>query len=212
MEFDLKGLTPDVRKLSDMKNVLYDQEWAKTRPEGHPDLDLYFMYRKIKQENGLVHNITITPANMLGSEFAKTKGHVHIGNFQEIYTVLEGRAIYLVQKGDGEKIEDVYAVKAEKGESAIIPAGYGHITINPSETETLKTGDWTSENCKSDYSLFEKLQGACYYYVKGPASGPKGYPGFGEGTWIKNEHYKSVPELRFEEALKSVPKDLNFLK
>ena len=112
-----------------------------------------------------------------------------------------------MQKTSGENVEDVCAVKAKKGESAIIPSFYGHVTINPSD-EDLKTGDWSSVATKSDYSLFQKLQGACYFYTKRPASAE----GSGEGTWIKNENYKNVPELRFEEPLKSVPEDLNFLK
>ena len=200
MEIDLTKLTPDVRHLNDMREVLYDKNFAKNAA----DTDLYFMYRKVKQENGLVHNITVTLAKMLGSEFNKTKGHVHVGNFKEIYTVIEGRAIFLMQRGDSNKIEDVYAVKAGKGESAIIPEGYGHVTINPSATEYLKTGDWTSEGCKSDYSLFEKMQGACYYYILRPGSG--------QASWIKNDNYKSAPELRFEEPLKNIPQDLSFLK
>lgn len=194
MEVNISKLTPDVRKLNDMRGVLYDKDFAKSAP----DTDLYFMYRKVERENGLVHNITVTKARMLGSEFNKTKGHAHIGNFKEIYTVTEGKAIFLMQKGDGNKIEDVYAVEAGKGESAIIPDGYGHVTINPSETEDLKTGDWTSENSRSDYSLFEKMQGACWFYTK--------------TGWTKNTNYKSVPELRFEESLKQVPENLDFLR
>ena len=200
VEINIENLTPEVRRLDDMREVLYNKNFAKNSP----NVDVYFMYRKVKHENGLNHNITITPAQMLGLEFAKTKGHVHIGNFKEIYTVIDGQAIYLMQKGDSEKIDDVYAVKAEEGESVIIPEGYGHITINPSKTETLKTGDWTSENCKNDYSLFEKMQGACYYFIL--------QPGSGQAEWIKNENYKSIPELRFEEPLKLIPEDLNFLK
>ena len=165
----------------------------------------------MKNENGLVNNITVTPANMLGPEFAKTKGHVHIGDFKEIYTVLEGQAIYFMQKAPkgspGDKIEDVYAVEAQKGESAIIPQSYGHITINPSATETLKTSDWTSENCRSDYSLFEKMHGACYFYIlRDPKSAPSG-----QAEWIKNENYKNIPPLRFEKAMDSLPEDLSFL-
>ncbi len=200
MDYDLTKFTPDVRYLDDMREILYDKDFAKNSP----NIKLYFMYRKVKQENGLVHNITVIPAKMLGSEFAKTKGHAHIGSYKEIYTVLEGQAIFLMQKGDGDKIEDVCGVKAKKGESAIIPEEYGHITINPSETEDLKTSDWTSGNCKSDYSLFVKLHGACYYYIL--------QPGSGQASWIKNENYKNVPPLRFEEPLKSIPQNLNFLK
>ena len=199
MEIDITKLTPDVRHLNDMREVLYDKNFAKASP----DIELYFMYRKVKNENTLNHNITVVPAKMLGNEFVKTAGHVHMGPQQEIYTVLEGEAIFLMQKGDGEKIEDVYAVKAKKGESAIIPSFYGHVTINPSSVN-LKTSDWSSETTKSDYSLFKKLTGACYYYIL--------QPGSGQASWIRNENYKNVPELRFEEPLKEIPQDLSFLK
>lgn len=194
MEIDLIKLTPNIRKLSDMKEVIADQTWAANAL----DVDLYYMYRGVAQENGLRYDITVIPARMLGNEFSKTKGHVHIGNYQEVYTVLEGQAIYLMQKTEHENVQDVYAVKCDKGDTIIIPSGYGHMTINPSSTQELKMANWISPDCKSDYSLFEKLQGACYYYTT-------------EG-WINNKHYKNTPPLRSEEPIKEIPKDLNFLR
>ena len=199
LDINLEDKTPKVRKLSDMKSVIYDQEWLKTAQ----DAELYYMYGNLVEDGDLKYSITVVPPNNLGEEFVKTMGHVHIGNFKETYTVLEGNAIYLMQKGDGNKIDDVYAVKAKKGESIIIPSGYGHATINPG-TEILKTGDWRNINCRQDYSLFEKMHGACYYYILQPDSG--------QASWIKNENYKSVPELRFEDPIKGVPEDLSFLK
>ncbi|MBU4275050.1 glucose-6-phosphate isomerase [Patescibacteria group bacterium] len=182
MDINLKKLKPDIRHLNDMREVVYDKEWLKTAP----NLELYYMYRGLKEKNGLRYNITVVPTRMLGKELVKTKGHVHIGSFGETYTVLEGEAIYLMQKTKDNIVEDIYAVKAQKGESVIIPPLYGHVTINPSNQD-LKIGDWSSQNCKSDYSLFEKLNGACYYYTK------KG--------WIKNENYKNVPQIRFEKPM-----------
>jgi glucose-6-phosphate isomerase len=136
---------------------------------------------------------------MLGSEFVKTKGHYHIGAYQEVYIVLEGQAVYLMQKPKNEnEIEDVYVIKAGKGDVIIIPSYYGHVTINSSETEELKMANWVSNECKSDYEPFVKNKGACYYYLK------KG--------WVKNENYKSVPELRFEEPLNTMSNNLDFLK
>jgi glucose-6-phosphate isomerase len=79
----------------------------------------------------------------------------------------------------------------------VIKPGYGHVTINPSK-KTLKMANWMADDCKSSYASFEKFGGACYYYTK-------------EG-WIKNKNYKKVPKLRFEKPLKSLPKDLGFLK
>jgi len=197
MEFDLTKLTPNIRRLNDMREVIYDKEWLKTAD----DIELYYMYRGLEKKDELRYDITVIAPKMLGNEFNKTKGHYHTGNWQEVYTVLEGTAIYLMQKQKNEnekEIEDAYFVKAKKGESVIIPAGYGHVTINPSETNELKMANWLSDSCKSDYSSFEKLCGACYYYTK-------------QG-WIKNENYKNVPILREELPLKSVPENLDFLK
>lgn len=193
MEVDLKDKTPDIRYLNDMKDVIYDREWLKTAP----NLELYYMYRKLKEEDGLKYDITIIPAQMLGKEFTKTKGHEHIGPYPEIYIVLEGEAIYFMQKQKQDVIEDVYAVKAKKGDVVIIPSYYAHVTINPSNQD-LKMADWMAIEAKSDYDPIQKMQGACYFYTK-------------EG-WIKNKNYKQVPELRFEEPKKSIPEDLDFLK
>ncbi|MCK4781774.1 hypothetical protein KAS79_02495 [Candidatus Parcubacteria bacterium] len=174
-----------------MKLVLYDQDWAKTAP----NLELYYMHRGVRTKDNLRYDITIIPAMMLGTEFIKTKGHRH-QKYQELYTILEGKAIFLLQKINNNKIEDVYMVKARKNEIVIIPSLYDHITINPLKKE-LKLANWISSKCKSDYKFIEKKKGACYFYTK------KG--------WIKNKNYKNIPKLRSEKPLKSIPKNLDFL-
>ncbi len=193
MAINLKNKKPDIRCLNDMKEVLYDQKWTKTAP----NLELYYMYRGLKEKDGLRYDITVIPARMLGPEFTKTKGHEHVGNYGEVYIVLEGEAIYLMQKKQGKEVVDVFAIKAKKGDVAIIPAGYGHITINPSKKD-LKMANWMADGVKSDYTPILKMEGACYYYTK------KG--------WIRNKNYKKVPKLRFEKPKKSLPKNLDFLK
>jgi glucose-6-phosphate isomerase len=205
MEIDSKSKTPDIRWLSELKMVLYDQEWAKAAPD---DLELYYMYRFLKEKDGLRYDITIIPPRMLGKEFTKTKGHHHQGFYGELYIVLEGEGIYLMQKGDENKIEDVCAVRAKKGEAVVIPAGYGHVTINPSGKE-LKTANWMSKDDKGNFNLFEKMHGACYFAIaqKSNIKNEKS-----KITWVKNTNYKEVPELRFEEPLKSPPDNLDFLK
>lgn len=189
----------DVRRLKDITKVIYDKEWLKT---ANLDLELYYMYRGVEEKNGIRYDITEMPAKMLGKEFNKTKGHYHKGKYGEVYKVLEGKAVYLMQKIDKNgNIEDVYAVKAEKGDTIVIPSYYGHVTINPDKNQKLKMANWLSINCQSDYLPYEEKQGACYYYIDK-----------GEAKWIKNKNYKNVLELRFEKPLKSVPENLDFLK
>lgn len=188
----IKNKQPEIRYLYDMKNVLYDKKWAKTAP----NYELYYMYRGVKKKNGLRYDITVLPPKMLGKEFVKTKGHEHSENYGEIYIVLKGEAIYLMQKYKNKKFGDVYAVKSKKGEAVIIPPGYGHITINPG-TKELIMANWLDEKCEGVYDTIQKKQGACYFYTK--------------DGWIKNKNYKSTPKLRLEKPLKQPPKDLSFL-
>jgi glucose-6-phosphate isomerase len=189
----LKTKKPEIRFLYGLRNVLYDQRWAKNAP----NFELYYMERGLKKKKGLRYDITTIPPGMLGKEFVKTKGHEHLSDFGEIYIVLGGEGIYLMQKYKKGKIEDVYAVKAKKGDVVVIPPYYGHVTINPSN-KTLKMANWVSEKCQSNYRPFEKMEGVCYYFTK--------------SGWLKNKNYKNVPKLRFEKPLKRIPTDLGFLK
>jgi glucose-6-phosphate isomerase len=178
---------PDVRFLYQLKSVLYDRQWLKSAR----NFPVYYMYRGVKSRNGLRYDITRIPAKMLGREFVKTKGHEHSNRYGEIYQVLKGRAIYLLQKRKGNKIKDVYAVKAKAKEFVVIPPLYGHVTINPGPRE-LKEGNWVDKRCKNIYNFFEKKQGACYYFTK--------------TGWIKNGKYERAPRLKFKKPLKKCPK------
>ncbi len=183
----LKNKNPDIRRMSDLREVLFDKEWA----EKAEDFDAYYMYRGVDERDNLRYDITVIPFNMFGSEFPKTKGHYHPQGYGEIYTVLKGKAIYLIQT-----VSDVYAIYANKGDVAVIPPGSGHITINPGEGE-LVMANWVSPEFSSDYGPIIEKEGGCYFYTK-------------EG-WVRNENYENSPELRFEDPRREIPDDVGFL-
>jgi len=184
---------PDIRFLYDMKDVVYDKEWLKKVP----NLKVYYMYRGIKRMDELRYDITVIPPKMLGKEFMKTKGNCNSNGLQELYTVLKGKAIFLMQKMKGRAVKDAMAVKAKKGDWVIVPPEYYVISINPTKN-ILKLGNWVSQKNKNIYKDLEVMHGACYYYTK--------------LGWIKNRNYKKTPKLRFKKPLKRMPKDLDFLK
>ncbi len=189
----MKLENPDIRYLRDLEKVVYDKEWFKTAPG---DLELYYMYRGVETRNNLRYDITVIPAKMLGVEFVKTLGHYHPDEHGELYIVLEGRAIYLMQKIDKDgEIEDIYAVEAKKGDHVVVPPEYGHITINPGDEE-LKMANWVAE-FKSVYAPIVKKGGGGYFYT--------------DQGWIKNDNYRTVPDLRMEVVGDSMPEDLSFL-
>jgi len=191
--FNLENLKPDIRTVKDMGSVLYDKEWQKT---ANPDTELYYMYRGLKEKNNLRYDITVIFPIMLGKEFNKTKGHTHKNKGEETCIVLEGEAIFLLQKEKNDIIEEVYAVKAKQGEVCVIPPLYGHVTINPTD-KTLKTANWIDKNMENEYEGIQQRNGACYFYI------PNG--------WVKNENYQNIPTLRFKQPQSSLPKELSLL-
>ncbi|MGM0438958.1 MAG: glucose-6-phosphate isomerase family protein [Patescibacteria group bacterium] len=188
MEKQLKN--PDIRYIEDMKDVIYDQDWL----ESVENFEVYYMYRGVDKKNGLRYDITEIPFRMFGKEYPKTKGHYHPGDYGEIYQVLEGRAIYLLQDKNA---EDIVAIETNPGEVAIIPPGYGHITINPGP-EKLKMANWVSPEFDSLYEPVLEKEGAGYFYTT-------------EG-WVKNKNYKNLPEIKEVDPEKELPEDLEFLK
>ena len=198
MEIDqlIKKVNPDIRRLKDMKEVVYDEQWLKNTD---PELPIYYMYRGVDEKDDLRYDITILPALMLGQEFTKTLGHYH-KNFGEFYVVLEGEAFYLIQKkekGEEKKISDAYFIKGKRGDVIVVPPRHAHFTINYS-SQDLKMANWSFKNCPFDYEPVRRMKGACYYYTK--------------SGWIKNKNYQVVPPLREEKPLKSIPDNLDFLK
>lgn len=199
LKFEKRTFFPVVRKLGEMKEVIFDKRFLST---ANMDMELYYMFRDVSKneedantikEQGLRYDITIIPPNKLGSEFVKTAGHYHpcpTGSditYPEIYEVLEGEAHYLLQRreeeGGTEKITDVVLVKAKEGDKVIIPPNYGHVTINPSET-TLKMANWVASAFASIYEPVKRREGAAYFELT-------------NGEFVKNEIYEDAPDIRF---------------
>lgn len=197
--FGGKERIPSVRFVQDMKEVILDQEWAdknKIQP-------LYYMYRdlaknkedekKINKVN-LRYDIVDTTSVLLGKEYNKTAGHYHSKKYStdftysEIYELMNGEAYYLMQRIDGNKIIDIYAVRANSGDKIFVPSNYGHFTIFLSNY--VRMSNWTPNDSISDYEPVKKKRGAGYYALidKNAADGVR---------WVKNENYSEVPPLRF---------------
>lgn len=189
LEFGCKRQDPDVRRLFDMKEVIFDKDWL-ARAE---DFDLYYMYRDLYLSRadkdrllmqGLRYDITIIPPGMLGCEYIKTAGHYHPnvpeGNvtYPELYEVLEGEALYLLQNLDH---SDVVVVYATAGDKVLVPPGYGHVTINRSN-KTLKMSNFVGRNFSSLYEPYRDRAGAAYFFTK--------------DGWIKNKIYEHAGTLR----------------
>ncbi len=189
MEFGGKRLEPDIRWLHDMKEVIYDQAWLSHAE----NFELYYMYRDLflsradrerLMDHGLRYDITIIPPAMLGKEYVKTAGHYHppapggSATYPELYEVLEGEALYLLQKQD---LSDVVVVNAKAGDKVLVPPDFGHITINRSN-RTLRMANLVARDFSSLYDPIRERHGGAYFFTR--------------DGWIKNERCPEAADLR----------------
>ena len=106
---EVKKKNPDIRFLYDIKGVVYDKKWFR----GAKNFPIYYMYRGLKRNGELRYDITVIPPKMLGKEFVKTKGNRNSKGYQELYTVLKGKALFFMQKTKGKIIEDAFVMEAK---------------------------------------------------------------------------------------------------
>lgn len=189
---------PAIRSISEMKEVLMDP--ALTEPE-----ELYYMYRdvhviddqpRLKKYN-LRYDVTAIRPERLGREMMKTAGHYHPGDFGELYEVLEGTALCLLQKhaADWHLIEEVILVQAKAGQKIVIPPGFGHILVNPGPG-ALVTSNWVSSVFSSEYELYKKAGGAAYFLTGGELAG--------RIEFISNPFFKQTPRIKFCQPAKKI--------
>ena len=105
---------PAVRTIGQMQEVLMDKTVAGPQ-------DLYYMYRDVYlvkdeallKKYNLRYDVTVIKPDPLGKELMKTAGHYHPGSFGELYEVVFGHALCMLQKPNKENfriIEDVILV------------------------------------------------------------------------------------------------------
>jgi glucose-6-phosphate isomerase, archaeal len=193
---------PDIRTCEELRSVLADpdctcegQVYEMFRDLARNELD-----RRWLEDNRLRYDVTRIPGRIICGEWIKTKGHYHPLSpdgfaYPEIYEVLDGSAIYFLQKRD---LSDIVMVYADKGDLVLIPPGYGHVTINRSGS-TLLMANLVSSDFSSEYLPFEMNKGAAYYL-------------FADGRIEKNTHYPDeIPQLR-EINASTIPQKMSFPK
>src|SRR3989344_762557 len=194
----LKQTEPGVRVFADMVPVLMNQG-AKPNPAR---TEMYYMYRDVHlpeheaviRANHLRYDLTVIPPAMLGEEFNKTVGHYHPPvpgkdlAYPELYEVLEGSALFLIQKVDatGKEIHDIQAIKAKVGDKVIYPPGYGHIIVNIG-SGPLVTANWESADFESLYQPIKDMAGIGYYVVS---------DGIGGFKFAQNTKYGYMPAIK----------------
>lgn len=141
-------------------------------------------YFVIRGEEG--QNVTILSPGLNGIEFNKTYGHFHNYAGVEIYHIVYGQGILIMQRNDEEgEAKEVKVVSLRGGMNVEIPAGYGHALINVGKTYLVTIDNAPADPKAHNFEPVKQKQGLAYYVID-----KKGEIGF-----EPNRNYKLHPQI-----------------
>jgi glucose-6-phosphate isomerase len=185
----------EARYVDELTDVLYNPD------EIDPARELYWIFplrdagtwNTILEETDLTYSFVLLPPGGIGSEYVKTRGHYHPDMpgsdlaYPEVYSHLFGRPYLLMQHrldNHANQVDDCVLVELTDGMSVMIPPGYAHILINPTDEPAVIAGLY-SRSFRGSYDPITETAGAAYFVVD--QGGEKVVP---------NPHYTGCPPLR----------------
>ncbi len=196
-----------VRRLDEMRKVLFNREFIT---DANRDTILYRMFRNagvernptIFKAHNIRYDVTVIENYDLGGEFTKTLGHYHPLaekglSYPELYEVIYGEVVYLLQRRNEDGSYDVKLVHAKAGDKVIMPPNYGHISINVGKTILIEA-NLVNTLFQSDYKPMEDMEGGALYLLKNKKT-------------VTNRNYKDIdikrenaPKIDFLDYSKSI--------
>ncbi len=194
-----------------MKGLLMDESSLESQA-GEPFYDVYrdIAFEKDKallEEHQYRYDITIVMPGLIGGECKKTSGHYHgwtpekTTTYAEVYEVVKGTALYVLQKSmnfddkdpENVRVDDLILVTVPEGRTLLVPPGYGHCSVNIGEGP-LVFSNLAYVPCPIHYDPVRYCHGMGAYICRTP-----------EGIRFRcNDRYKELPKARFA-AVKDEP-------
>jgi glucose-6-phosphate isomerase len=162
---------PGRRRFGDLRSVVASPDAI----DAIADDVAYLTYRDVRQAtetglaaNGLRYDVTVTLPGTVDGERIKTAGHYHAldahgVSWPEIYDVLSGSAVFVLQRAVGDpagdpEIDRALAIVAGPGDRLVIPPDYGHVTVNVGETP-LVVADLVATASNNHYQSYANRRG-----------------------------------------------------
>ncbi len=125
------------------------------------------------------YDITIIMPGQINGECKKTSGHYHGWNpqktntYAEVYEVIKGTALYILQKSDNfdaenpadVRVYDLIFATVHEGETILIPPNYGHCSVNIGEGP-LVFSNLAYVPCPVHYGPVKHFHGMSFYVMK----------------------------------------------
>lgn len=185
----MQGLLADEHDLP-LDELVYDVYRGIAYPEDE----------ELLKKNDYRYDITIIMPGQVNGECKKTSGHYHGWNpektntYAEVYEVIKGTALYILQKSDNFDAEDPADVRVDdlifatvhEGETILIPPNYGHCSVNIGDGP-LVFSNLAYVPCPVHYGPVKQFHGMSFYVMVEN----------GEVKLKANDKYVDVPKAKF---------------
>jgi glucose-6-phosphate isomerase, archaeal len=165
----------EARCVDELSDVLYESREIDLAQE------LYWIFpmqdagasNELFEAADLTYSFVLLPPGTVGGEFVKTRGHYHPempGSdlaYPEVYSHLLGRPYLLMQhrfQNRANQVDDCVLIELSNGMSVMIPPGYAHILINPTNEPAVISGLY-SRSFRGSYDPITEMAGAAYFVL-----------------------------------------------
>lgn len=136
--------------------------------------------------DGEGQNVTILSPGKNGNEFNKTYGHFHNYQGVEIYRVIYGQGVLIMQRNDEDgEAKEIRVTSLRGGMTVEVPAGYGHALVNIGKTYLVVIDDAPDGAKTHNFEPVREKHGFAYYIID-----KKGEVGF-----ESNPRYRLHPQI-----------------
>lgn len=163
---------------------------------------VYDTYRQISEKKDAElfsatqynYDFTVLMPNKEGRECMKTSGHYHGSPgegglvYPEVYEVVLGRVLFMLQKNtsDSNEVAELLFAELSEGQSLVIPPDYGHCSVNMGDGISIFSS-LSYDRCPIDYRSVRDRKGMSYY----------AFCKKGEIAFKKNINYKDPPKPKW---------------
>lgn len=204
------------RNAAALKGLLYNEEGDIDNEHCYDFYrDIVFEeHRELFKKYDFRYDITVIMPGTVNGECKKTSGHYHgyidgqRFTYPEVYEVLSGEAVYILQKvhnfdieNEEPVIEAIKAVCVKAGQAIIIPPFWGHCSVNAGEGPLIFS-NIAVVSCPMHYEPIKQKHGLGAYVLKEN----------GQIKFVKNPYYVNMPEIKEIEPAQNPAMGITFGK
>lgn len=203
------GPKPEARSLDAIRKSLRDPTCQGPDPVYNIAMDVgRIEHRTRLNEKMLLFGVVAYANGQLGDEPVRSQGHVHAvsphsgWSAPELFEIWHGSAIIYGQEKSGDDPGRCIAVRAEKGDTVVMPPRWAHCVINANPESKMIFAAWCDRQYGFEYDQVRSHGGLAWFPVLSDGSSLTWEPNPRySSSELKRRNARTYPELGLEPGI-----------